>query len=68
MITARRNDYLNDLYFCKDCKVQLPLKFNHDASHNIVPLEWIIFCENCNSMTEKNYNYCPNCGQHFSDW
>lgn len=62
--------YWNDeqLFFCRTCKNQLPKNFLHDSTHDIVPLEWVRFCGNCNEVIENNWSYCAWCGQRFGDW
>ena len=70
IITKDNSNYWNgeDLFFCKTCGVQLPKYFNHPAEHNIIPLEWVRFCGNCNEVIEDDWSYCAFCGQKFGDW
>lgn len=58
----------DQLYYCRTCKHQLPLNFEHNASHDIVPLEWVKFCGECGREIENDWSYCAYCGEHFSDW
>ena len=27
----------------------------------------VLFCNKCNQMVDKKYNYCPNCGAKFKE-
>lgn len=56
------------LFYCQTCGLQLPKFFAHDSTHNIVPLEWVKSCGNCNRTIDNEWSYCAWCGQKFGDW
>lgn len=59
---------MDDLWFCKTCDKDITGELTHDSSHNIIPLEWVIFCGECGKTIEREWSYCPYCGEHFTDW
>lgn len=70
MITSNRGNFWDgeELFYCKTCKNQLPKNFLHNSEHEIVSMDFLKFCGNCNEIIESDWSYCAWCGQKFGDW